>query len=88
VTAVTALRRLHDAGIEVLYEAPDRIRLRGRITDDLVALARAAKPELLASVRPRVRVYACSCCGRFAFVEPAAVCFWCRRGKHETRVET
>jgi len=88
VTAAAALRKLQEAGVEVFYEAPDRIRLRGPISDDLVALARAAKPELIASVRPRVQAYACSCCGRFSFVEPAAVCFWCRRGKLDIRGRT
>ena len=81
MSAAAVLHRLHAAGVEVLYQEPDSIRLRGPVTDDLVELARSAKPELLAAVRPRIQVYACSCCGRFAFVEPAVVCFWCRAKK-------
>lgn len=82
MTAAAVLHRLHDAGVEVVFEAPDQIRLRGPLTDELIRLARAAKPELLALVRPRVQVHACTGCGRFHFAEPAPVCFWCRPRKY------
>jgi hypothetical protein len=78
VSAAAVLRRLHDAGVEVLFEQPDNIRLRGPLTAELVELARAAKPDLLALTRPTVQAVPCSCCGRFFYVEPATVCFWCR----------
>ena len=78
MSAAAVLRRLHDAGVEVVYEEPDNIRLRGPLTADLVELARDAKPELLALVRPSVQAVPCSCCGRFFFHEPVRVCFWCR----------
>jgi hypothetical protein len=78
VSAAAVLRRLHDAGVEVAYEAPDNIRLRGPLTADLVELAREAKADLLTMVRPKVEPTSCTCCGRFFFPEPARMCFWCR----------
>jgi hypothetical protein len=78
VNGAAVLRQLHDAGVEVVFEAPDQIRLRGPLTPELVELARDAKPELLALAQYRVMVVPCSCCGRFFFAEPATVCFWCR----------
>jgi hypothetical protein len=78
VTAAAVLRRLHDEGVEVLFDPPDNIRLRGPLTFDLVELAREAKPDLLALVRPTVQATSCSCCGRFYFAEPSRVCFWCQ----------
>lgn len=77
MSAATVLRRLHDAGVEVVYEEPDNIRLRGPLTADLVELARDAKADLLMLVRPAVQAAPCSCCGRFFFHEPARMCFWC-----------
>jgi hypothetical protein len=93
VSAAAVLRRLQDAGVEVAFQAPDNIRLHGPLTPELVELARAAKPELLALARPTVQPAPCACCGRFFFAEPATVCFWCRPRKHideidETRADT
>lgn len=83
MSAAAVLRRLHDAGVEVRFEAaPDQIRLSGPLTGELVELARTVKPDLLALIRPRVQVHPCACCGRFFLSEPAAVCFWCRTPKH------
>jgi hypothetical protein len=82
VSATAVLRRLHDAGVDVQFQAPDQIVLRGPVTDELIEAARAAKPELLTLVRPRPAAVACACCGRFYFAEPAALCFWCRPRKY------
>lgn len=82
MSAVAVLGRLHGAGVEVVYEAPGNIRLRGPLTPELVNLARAAKPELLALVRPGAQPTACACCGRFFLAEPTTVCFWCRSPNH------
>ena len=87
MSAAAVLHRLHDAGVEVVYDAPDGIRLRGPLTDELVAAARAVKPELLELARPRPAVHACTCCGRFYFAEPAVVCFWCRPRKHPDKTD-
>lgn len=85
MSAARVLRQLHDSGVEVAFEAPDRIRLRGPLTPELIQLARAAKPDLLALVRPRAQPHACARCGRFFFAEPSTVCFWCRTVKRIDR---
>lgn len=72
------LEWLLGAGVEVIYDPPDRIRLRGVLTDEMIEAARAAKADLLELVRPRPRVHACTCCGRFYFAEPSTICYWCR----------
>jgi hypothetical protein len=78
MTAAGVLEWLLGAGVEVIYDPPDRIRLRGVLTDEMIEAARAAKDELLELVRPRPRVHACACCGRFYFAEPSTICYWCR----------
>jgi hypothetical protein len=85
VSGPAILRRLHDAGVDVAYLEPDQIVLRGPVTTDLVELAREAKDDLLALVRPAVHAAACTCCGRFFYSEPAPLCFWCRSVVHGDR---
>lgn len=78
MSAAAVLRSLHAAGVEVLFEQPDQIRLRGPLTPEVVELARRAKADLLALVRPHTDPHPCACCGKFFFPEPATLCFWCR----------
>jgi hypothetical protein len=82
MSGAAVLRRLHDAGVRVRWIEPDRIGLSGPVTPDLVELARAAKAELLALVRPKAEPRPCACCGRFYFAEPTTMCFWCRSRRH------
>ncbi len=58
--AAGALYRLHTAGVGVLYNDPDGLRLRGRLTPELIALARSVKSDLLALVSPRTEPEACA----------------------------
>lgn len=51
------------------------------LTPDVEAELRARRDELVAALRPQVWCYPCTSCGRFHFVEPALLCYWCRRGE-------
>lgn len=60
----------------VVVDAPSDV-----LTPDVEAELRARRDELAAALRPRALSYPCISCGRFHYVEPTPICYWCRRGR-------
>ena len=80
MSAAALLERLAASGGTALVGDDGEVRIRaprGAVTAELVDQLRQHKAELLGALRPRVRTAACRGCGRFSFLEPAPLCWWC-----------